>query len=278
MRKIMVSVAPVSAADKQIIPEKIAKDVVECYKLGASMVHLHVRDAKGKLTPDLTLLEETVRLIRKECDIVVEISTGGVSNLSIEERCTPCVPDYVEANSLNVGSVNLGKAVYQNPIDDVEYCVSQILSHGKRPEIEVFELGMIHTVKELDEKFHFVKPILFALVFGHGGEMPATPEALKHMVEYLYENFSEKEALWGYTQANRKDWSMMKLALEKGASSIRIGFEDSNYLESGEVASTNAMVVAEGISLVRNLGFEPMTPEDARKMLHIERRQNSVFD
>lgn len=269
MKKIMVSVAPVSAADTQIVPEKIAADVVECYKLGASMVHLHVRDAHGKLTPDLTLLEETVRLIRKECDIVVEISTGGVSDLTIEERCAPCAPDYVEANSLNVGSVNLGKAVYCNPIEDVEYCVQQILAHDKRPEIEVFELGMIHTVKELDDKFHFVKPILFALVFGHGGEMPATPAALRHMTEYLYENFTPEQALWGYTQANRRDWEMMKLALEKGASSIRIGFEDSDHLDPQTRVKTNAEIVKAGVSLVHSLGMEPMTPAEVREMMKI---------
>lgn len=269
MHKVMVSVAPVSAADTQIVPDQIARDVIECYKLGASMVHLHVRDARGNLTPDLTLLEETVSRIQEECDIVIEISTGGVSNLSIEDRCRPCLPGYVEANSLNVGSVNLGRSVYCNPIDDVEYCVEQILANGKRPEIEVFELGMIHTVRELDEKFDFVKPILFALVFGHRGEMPATPEALRHMVEYLYENFASSEALWGYTQANRKDWKMMRLALEKGASSIRIGFEDSNILESGEIAATNAQIVAEGVSVVRDLGMEPMTPSEVRQMLRI---------
>ena len=271
MRKIMVSVAPVSAADTQIIPEKIAEDVIECHKLGASMVHLHVRDEKGRLTPDLTLLSKTVQLIQKECDIVIEISTGGVSELSIEERCAPCVPDYVEANSLNVGSVNLGKAVYRNPIEEVEYCVGQILSNNKRPEIEVFELGMIHTVKELDEKFHFVKPILFALVFGHGGEMPATPEALRHMVEYLYENFPREDVLWGYTQAYRKDWSMMKLALEKGAASIRIGFEDSSYIEPDKIAVNNAQIVEACVNLVRSCGMEPMTPNEVRQMLNIVR-------
>ncbi len=273
MKKIMVSVAPVSAADTQIIPEKIAEDVAECRRLGASMVHLHVRDASGRLTPDLGLLEKTVRLIKEKCDIVIEISTGGVSDLTIEERCTPCVPDYVEANSLNVGSVNLGKAVYCNPADDVEYCVRQILQNNKRPEIEVFELGMIHTVKELDERFHFVKPILFALVFGHGGEMPATPEALRHMVEYLYENFTPEQALWGYTQAHRRDWSMMKLALQKGASSIRIGFEDSVYADAQTPAETNAQIVKAGVELVRSLGMEPMTPDEVRSMLKMEHRK-----
>ena len=99
MKKIMISVAPVAATDILINPRAIARDVYECYKNGASMVHLHCRDLNGNLTPDLSLLEETVAYIREMCDIVVEISTGGVSNLTIEERVQPCYPSWVEANS-----------------------------------------------------------------------------------------------------------------------------------------------------------------------------------
>ena len=153
MKKIMLSVAPVSASDTDINPRKIADDVIECWKLGASMVHLHVRDAHGKLTPDMTLMDETIRYIREACDIVVEISTGGVSDLTIRERVQPCYAAYTEAVSLNVGSVNLGKSVYKNPIDDVEYCVGELIREDKRPEIEVFELGMINTVRQLMKNF-----------------------------------------------------------------------------------------------------------------------------
>ena len=95
MKKIMISVAPVAATDILINPRAIARDVYECYKNGASMVHLHCRDLNGNLTPDLSLLEETVAYIREMCDIVVEISTGGVSNLTIEERVQPCYPSWV---------------------------------------------------------------------------------------------------------------------------------------------------------------------------------------
>ena len=115
MHEVLLSVAPVSGAPHRIDPAAIAEDVCACHEAGAAMVHLHVRDENGTLTPDIRLLEETVRLIRSKCDIVVEISTGGVSDLSIEERCVPCHPGWVEANSLNVGSVNLGDAVYRNP-------------------------------------------------------------------------------------------------------------------------------------------------------------------
>lgn len=267
----MISVAPVNASAPCTDPEKIAEDVINSYHEGASMVHLHVRDSHGKLTSDMTILEEIIRKIKAETDMVTEVSTGGVSDLSIQERCCPCFSPLVEAASLNVGSVNLGEAVYKNPIQDVRYCLEQIIQQEKRPEIEVFELGMIHTSRQLADRYDMVKPLLFALVFGHEGEMPATEDALKHMEQYLRQNFSEEEAVWGYTQANRRDWKMMERALELGASSLRIGFEDSDCLEPGIRAEKNAQLVRKAVSLLREKQMEPMTPAEVRDMMRIGR-------
>ena len=268
MKKILVSVAPVAATDILINPRAIARDVYECYKNGACMVHLHCRDLNGRLTPDISLLEETIDYIRQYCDIVIEISTGGVSNLTIEERCQTCYPSWVETNSLNVGSVNLGTAGYQNPIRAAEDCVGKILETGKTPDIEVFELGMINTVRELDEKFHFPRPLLFALVFGHGGEMPATVPALDHMIAALSENFpNPNDVLWGYTQAHRQDWEMVKVALDKGASAVRVGFEDSDMIAPGVHCDTNAAIIADVVDVIKSKGMMPMTPAEARAML-----------
>ena len=269
--QVLISVAPVQATPHPIIPAEIAEDVFRCYQAGAAMVHLHVRDENGGLTPDPTLLNETLRRIRDLCDIVIEVSTGGVSNLNIEERCVPCHEDLVEAVSLNVGSVNLGKAVYQNPIQDVEYCVQSLMAGHKVPEIEVFELGMIHTVRQLQDKFGLPDPLLFALVFGHEGEMPATRAALDHMLSFLNVTFADKEVrpLWGYTQSARKDWDMMRYALELGADSIRVGFEDSDYLDADTRVETNAPIVQRAADLVRATGARPMTAAEARVCLRI---------
>lgn len=270
MDKVILSVAPVSAAPHKIIPSEIADDVFECYKQGAAMVHLHVRDENAALTPDTSLVAETVRLIREKCDIIVEISTGGVSNLTIKERCAPIYEPFTEAVSLNVGSVNLGKSVYQNPIDDVKYCVKELIAHGKFPETELFELGMVHTMAKLAEEFDFPTPILFALVFGHEGELPATENALKHMVSYVKECFEGRnDIIWGYTQANRKDWDMMRYALNYGAGSLRVGFEDSDHLDPETKVAKNSIIVKKAAELVRECGKEPATAKEARRILKI---------
>ena len=270
MDKMIVSVAPVAATATENNPMDIARDVAACYQAGAGMVHLHCRDVHGRLTADTALLEETVAAIRRLCPIVIEISTGGVSELTIQERCAPCEPDWVECNSLNVGSVNMGESVYQNPIGDVRYCVRQILEHHKIPEIEVFEVGMLNTARVLAEEFDFVNPMLFALVLGHFGAMPATTAALKTMIDGVYENFPNRDAvLWGITQAHRRDWTLIETALDLGARAVRIGFEDSAYLDPDTTVETNAPLVARCVESIRAKGKEPATPEEIRRMLHV---------
>jgi len=264
MDKVMISVAPVAATDKKIVPEKIAEDVLNCSKAGAAMVHLHVRDAKGNLTTDMSVLEETLRLIRKDSDIIIEVSTGGVSNLTIKERCVPLYSDLVEACSLNVGSTNLGKAVYCNPIDDVEFCVRELLKMKKTPEVEVFEIGHTFAMKELMEQYEFCNPVLFSIVLGHKGEAPATPQALAAMIQMI-----PSGALWGITHANRRDYSIIAAALGMGASTVRIGFEDSNYLEANTVVDTNVPLVEKTIRLLRAMDKEPMSPAEARQHFNI---------
>ena len=274
MKKIMASVAPVAATDILNNPRAIAKEVMACYQAGASMVHLHCRDLNGQLTADLSLLAETVDMIRALCPIVIEISTGGVSDLTIEERCQPCLPDWVECNSLNVGSVNLGDAVYQNPIKDVRYCVGQIIQNQKIPEVEVFEVGMINTVRELAQQFAFVRPILFSMVLGHKGAMPATVAALNTMLEGLRDNFPNPEdTLWGITEAHRTDWELIKAALDKGARTVRIGFEDSDYVNPHTRVEDNALLVAEVCDVIKSRGLVPATPDEVRAMLRIPPRR-----
>lgn len=270
MKKIMISVAPVDAADTVNDAQKIADDVYECSRLGASMVHLHCRDEHGHLTPDTAQLEKTVRLIRSKCDIVIEVSTGGVSDLTIGERCKPCYPEYVECNSLNVGSVNLGKYVYRNPIDDVKYCVQHILDNKKIPETEVFEIGMLNTLRELDDEFGFVRPLLIAVVLGQKGAMPATSFSLRMMTEAIKENFPDsRNVLWGITEANRQDWKLIDEAVLKGASAMRIGFEDSHMTDTGRTAQSNAEIVQEARIHLDRMGVSPMRPDEVRKMLRI---------
>ena len=263
--KVMISVAPVAGTDKNIVPEKIAKDVIDCAKAGASMVHLHVRDEQGNLTTDMSVLNKTLELIRKDSDIIIEVSTGGVSNLNIKERCVPLYSDMVEACSLNVGSTNLGKAVYCNPIDDVKYCVEEILKTGKTPEVEVFEIGHSYAMEELMNEYKFIEPVLFSIVLGHKGEAPPTPKALANMISMI-----PQKGIWGITHANRRDFGIIAAALGMGAKTVRVGFEDSNYLDPYTTVETNLPIVEKTVKLLYAMDKAPMTPAEARAYFKIK--------
>lgn len=106
-------------------------------------------------------------------------------------------------------------------------------------------------------------------VFGHGGEMPATVPALRHMIQALEENFPNGDYLWGYTQAHREDWEMVKTALDMGASTVRIGFEDSDMIAPGVHVDNNAALIAKVSDIVKSKGMMPMTPDEVRAMLKI---------
>lgn len=265
--KVLISVAPVAATDTNVDPSAVARDVIACAKAGAGMVHLHVRDRHGRLTPDLADFKDTVERIIKETDIVVEASTGGVSAMTIEERCAPLSYDAVECASLNVGSVNLGDAVYANPIGDVKKCVKAIIDQGKTPEVEVFELGMIHTTRKLYEDFTFRDPLLLSIVLGHEGAAPATSEALIALRAAIPPNMA-----WGITHAHRQSNDIITAAIAMGARTVRIGFEDSPYIEPGRKVASNLPLVEHCVTLLRAMGKEPMTPAEARAAFAIRPR------
>jgi len=261
--KVIISVAPVSAVPHHIDSQLLAAEIINCATAGAAMVHLHVRDADGYLTDDLSEFTACVNEVRKGSDIILQASTGGVSEMDIAQRCAPLFLPMVETCSLNVGSVNLGTAIYQNPIADVETCVKILLEQNKMPEIEIFELGMIETVRRLDAKYGLPRPLMMNLVVGHEGGCPANPRALTALWQYLNQD------LWGFTQAHRKDFTLMACAIGLGARLVRIGLEDSPYLEGGFVTE-NPPLVAALANLVRCMGLEVATPQEAREILGLE--------
>lgn len=261
MKSVLISVAPVSASSTEVDPHRVAEDVIACAKAGAAMVHLHVRDSMGRLTADSTEFRETVRLIQQGCDIAIEASTGGVSQLNIEERCVPLGLPEVDFASLNVGSVNLGQSVYVNSPCDVEYCVERIVKSNKIPDIEVFEIGMIATAQELCRRYNVAQPHLFSIVLGHNGAAPATIEALTAL-----RSFIPREALWGITHYARQDNDIIAAAIGMGASAVRIGFEDSAAIDNGRVAVNNAEIVEHFAGMLRAMGKQPMTPSQLKEV------------
>ena len=110
-RKIIIAVAPVGRSTQPpavnpLTPKQVADEVIRCARAGAGMVHLHVRDAKGAQTEEIGVYSETLDRIRNSSDIVIQGSTGGLSTLSLEQRCVALNDPRTEVASLNMGSMN----------------------------------------------------------------------------------------------------------------------------------------------------------------------------
>ncbi|GKX50754.1 BKACE family enzyme [Budvicia aquatica] len=265
--KVIISVAPVSASSTRVEPEEVAREAIKSAQYGASIVHLHVRETDGRLTPDVTAFQKTIDLINEQSELIIQASTGGVSSMNIEQRCAPLECPNVEMASLNVGSVNLGPYVYLNPADDVLYCSKKIVEKRIIPEFEVFELGMVNNIKMLMDEVQFTQPMLYNIVLGHKGSTPATVDALIAMRQFI-----PAGALWGITHFDRRDYSLMAAAIGLGACEVRIGFEDSYYINPTEQVTENYLLVKKLADLIKAMDKKVATPDEARQMLSIKKR------
>lgn len=263
MRKVIISLAPVRAGDP-VDAESLALDVEKSVKSGAAMCHLHCRRPDGSLTGDTAYFEQCFDEIRKRTDVVVQASTGGVSELTIEQRCRPLYYRPVESASLNGGTTNLGEAVYINSFDDIRYCGKAVYDRGIVPEIEVFDIGMIYNIRFTEAEIPYRKPILYNLVFGHKGGMQPNMECLT-----AFRAAVPKDALWGVTHYGRDNWTFLAAAIAMGASVVRIGFEDSAYLGEQQQAKDNCQLVERLVTLLKAMDLAPATPQEAREIMGI---------
>lgn len=263
-RKVIIALAPV-AAGTSIDYKALAADIVASVDEGASMCHLHARNEKGELTADCTPMMDCFEAVRAERDVIVQASTGGVSDLSIEDRCNPLRYGIVESCSLNGGSTNLGEAVYHNSFEEIRYVAKRSYAANTVPEIEVFDIGMIQAVEEISKQTPFRTPKLYNLVFGHKGGMQPSPEALM-----AFRSFVPDDCMWGVTHYGRTDWDFLAMAIAAGATDVRIGFEDSASLGNGKTASCNAQLVTRLRKLIEAIGYETATPAEAREILGIK--------
>lgn len=261
--KIIISVAPVATSGD---PVKVAEDVIACAKAGASMVHLHVKDADGNPTADTAIFEDTITRIRQGCDIVIEGSTGA-AGISIEDRCAPLRLPLVETCTYNIGTRNEGDSVFMNSMSDMRYCLDEILKNGKGAEVDVVSIGDIYSFYDImkDPKYAAFQPKVMTFGLGHEGSAPPTWQAMVAL-----RNFVPDSYLWGFAHLNRKDFTLIAGAMAMGAVVMKIGLEDSCYLDRDTKVDTNLPLVKKLASIAELMGIEIATPEEARRMMGLK--------
>ncbi len=248
-----------------LTPEEIAQSCIECWRAGASIVHIHVRDPKTNLgTQDFDLYKRVVDPVREETDLILSLTTSGMAgrNLPHEERMIP-LAFKPELASFDAGSINLGGAVFSNPPDFLDFAAEKMLESGVKPEIEIFDLGMVVTALNMSRKGQLASPLFFQFVMGTPWGAPGTPKALLHLLEHIPE-----ESVWSVIGIGKSHLPMSMMAMIMGGH-IRVGMEDNVYYERGVLAKNNAMFVERIVRLAKEYGREVATPDEARRILGV---------
>ncbi len=247
-----------------VSPEEIAQEAERCCKAGASIMHVHARQPDGTSTQDKGVYQEIIQGIQKKCDAIVQVSTGGAVGMSPEERVQPITLS-PEMATLTTGSVNFGEGVFHNPPKMIRHFAQAMIEHGVKPEIEVFDSGMIATALSLVKEGLLSHPLHFDFVLGVPGGMPGTPESLMFLRDRL-----PSDATWTVAGIGRAELPLAVMAVVLGGH-VRVGFEDNIYYSKGVLAQGNAQLVERIVRIAVELGRPVATPAEARKILKMGR-------
>jgi len=249
--------------------EEIGREAYAAYKAGASIIHLHVREDDGTPTQSKERFAACAAEISKLCpDVIIQPSTGGAVGMSNDERLQPLELN-PEMATLDCGTCNFGgDDIFVNTENMIKDFGKRMIERGIKPECEVFDKGMIDMANRLQKKGFIEKPMHFNLVMGVNGGISGEPRDLIFMQESLPQGSTFTVSGIGRTQA-----AMSTMAIILGGH-VRVGFEDNVYIKKGVLAKSNADFVEKVAHIAEAFGREIATPDEARKILSIERKKN----
>ena len=284
-----------------ITPDEVAAGAIGAAEAGAAILHLHARDPKdGRPTPDPKVFMEFLPKIKAATDAVINITTGGGHNMTVQERLAAPLLAKPEVCSLNMGSMNFGlypalnkrrewkydwepqyleasrDFIFRNTFKDIEYSLKHLGEEcGTRFEFECYDVGHLYNLAHFLER-KLVKPPLFVqTIFGILGGIGPEPENLVHMKQTADRLFGD-QYLWSILGAGRHQMKLVTMGAIMGGN-VRVGLEDSIYVARGQLAKSNAEQVSKIRRILEELSLEVATPAEARRMLHLKGAANVAF-
>jgi len=275
-----------------ITPKQIADETVKAWEAGAAVAHIHARDPEtGQPSSSLELYREAITDIKSRCDIILCLTTGGGLGMTSEQRLAVIPAFEPELGSFNFGSINVAlfpllakhsnfkfpwepaflamteDYIFPNTFKGLREFAVAFKKHGTKPEIEIYDVAMINNLAHMIEGGHIHKPVYLQFVMGLLGGIPATMDNLL----FLYRTAKDAigDFVWSVCAAGQHQMKMGTTALLMGGN-VRVGLEDSMYLEKGQLAKSNAEQVENIVRISKALGIEPATPEESRKILGLK--------
>jgi uncharacterized protein (DUF849 family) len=270
-QKTIITVAPTGAWPTKkdnpnipLTPAEIADDVHDCWLAGAAVAHLHMRDERGNGTMDKDIFRETVARIREKCDIILNLTTSGDLNATDDTRMVHLIELKPELASFDAGSMNwMHNSLFLNPPAFLEKLGTTMIDNKVKPEIEIFDAGMIYNALHYIKQGVIEEPAHFQFVLGAAGGIGATVENLIFLRGLIPEN-----ATWSAFGIGRGALPIMLTTIALGGH-VRVGMEDNVYYSKGRLASSNREFVERTVRILKEANREPASPEEARNILGV---------
>ena len=307
-KKVIISCAltgsihtPTMSDALPVTPDEIVEQGVGAAEAGAAILHLHARDPRtGQPTPDPAVFMEFLPRLKQSTDAVLNITTGGSLNMTVQERLAAPLLAKPEMCSLNMGSMNFGifpladryktwkhdweepylrstdDFILRNTFRDIAY----ILEHlgegcGTRFEFECYDVGHLYNLAHFLDRGLVKTPLFIQTIFGILGGIGAEERNLVFMRETADRLFG-KDYEWSVLAAGRHQIPFTTMAAVMGGN-VRVGLEDSLYLAKGRLARNSAEQVAKIRRILEELSLEVATPEEARAMLDLKGADQVAF-
>jgi len=273
LAKTIITVAPTGAwptkennPNVPLTPKEIAADVYECWQAGASIAHLHMRDDEGKGTMNKEKFRETVEIIRSQSDIVLNLTTSGDLHATDETRMAHLIELKPDMASYDAGSMNwMHTGLFLNPPQFLEKLGLTMQENNVKPEIEIFDAGMVYNALYYLKKGVLVGPLHFQFVLGAAGGTAATVENLVHLKSLI-----PQDSTWSAFGIGSSHLPIMLTTLALGGH-VRVGMEDNVMFAKNRLAKSNAEFVDRTVRLIKEINNEVATVAEARQMLSLKK-------
>lgn len=274
MKPLIICAAPTGGAPARsktphhpVTPQAVVDEALACWRAGAAMIHLHARLEDGSTIMEVGAYRNIVdRIIAAGCDAIINLSAGDDGGKADHKMRLSIADSRVEMVSLDAGPINIGNRIYNNSIAYLEEMAARMLKNKITPEVEIFDVGHIATIKALIDKKLMKPPYYLQFVFGVPGGMPLDPRMLAMCLEHMPDNTE-----WAVSAQTSKPQEYIALQMQAFVQGghVRCGMEDFVYLRDGELAKSNAQSVEQWTQTAKIWGRPVASPSEARKLLGI---------
>jgi uncharacterized protein (DUF849 family) len=284
-----------------ITPEQIAKESIAAAQAGAAIIHLHARVPEtGEPTGNPDVFGQFLPIIKQHTDAVINLTTGGSPSMTVQDRLAGAIRYQPEMCSLNMGSMNFAifpaakrikewkytweepyvvnsdDFIFRNTFRDIAYILETLGAAGTKFEHECYDVGHLYNLAHFLDRGMVKPPFFVQMIFGILGGIGPDLDNLVFMKRTADRLFGADSYQWSVLAAGKHQMSFLTQAALLGGN-VRVGLEDSLFLERGRMAASNAEQVVKIRRILTEMGLEPATPTEARQLLNLKGAEKVKF-